>query len=163
MTDLSGGTWAWIVANYEGLLVAGQGAIVLGATVGLGLAAWRIRVANRQAKATQEASEAALAQARVAEYQSEIAWDTLKNTQFRTGAELLGSQEMVVRLAGIAILTDMMQRHPPDYHVRVMRLFAAFLTYPPKRPGTEEIAFDSPDVLEIIGNYPGTPPALSEC
>ena len=150
MSDLSGGTWAWIIANYEGLLVAGQGAIVLGAAVGLGLAAWRIRVANRQANAAQETAEASLQQARVAEWQAKMAWDTLTTNQYRIGVELLGSQEVTTRLAGITILTDMMQKNPPEYHVYVMRLFVAFLADPPSHPSTGKINFDSPDLVEIL-------------
>ena len=149
MDESSGGTWAWITANYEGLLVAGGG-------LGLLLAYWRSVVAHRQARAALKQAEASLRQSLVLEKQSEISAEHLMNEQFRIGTELLGSKVLTVRLGGITILADIMKLHPRAVHVRVMRLFVTFLTYPPRDADTNRIDFGSPDILEIVAVIEGT-------
>ena len=64
--------------------------------------------------------------------------------------ELLGHSNHTVRLGGITVLTELMQRYPDEYHVRVMRLFVAFLKYPPTLADTKTVDPESPDTLEII-------------
>lgn len=136
MADPSGGAWAWIGDNYESLLI-------VGAAVGLVLATWRTTVANRQAKAAEEAAEAALQQV-------ELSRESFIERQFQVGVELFGNENLTNRLGGIFALTNLMQRYPDAYHTSVMRLFASFLSYPPHRPGTTEVDFDSPDIIEIV-------------
>ena len=136
--------WAWILANYEGLLV-------FGAILGLLLGYWRSVVAYLQAKAAVRTAHAALEQATVATR-------TITQTQFRTGVELLGHSNHTVRLGGITVLTELMQRHPDEYHVRVMRLFASFLKHAPQHARSGRVDPDSPDTREIrdIINETGT-------
>ena len=144
MADPSGGVWAWIVANYQGLLVAQQGAIVLGAAVGLGLAAWRIRVANRQAKAAENATEVALQQV-------ELSREGFIERQFQAGVELFGNVNVTIRLGGIFALTNLMQRYPDAYHTSVMRLFVAFLAHRlPCLPDTKVVDLSSLDLINIV-------------
>lgn len=77
--------------------------------------------------------------------------NALINSQFQTGVELLGSENAAIRLGGITVLTDMMQLYPREYHVRVMRVFVAFLTQPSVVPGTiPAVDYSSPDIAEII-------------
>ena len=78
MTESSGGAWAWIIFNYEGLLVAGGG-------FGLLLAYWRSVVAHLQARAALKQADASLRQSWVLEKQSEISAEHLINEQFRIG------------------------------------------------------------------------------
>ena len=129
--------WAWIVANYEGLLV-------VGGMVGIGLATWRSIVASQLAKAS-------LQQARVIERQAEISNHYRLNEQFKAGVELFGHENAGTRLAGTIILTELMQGYPDDYHMPVIRLFVAFLQYPPcKKPNSNETDFFSPDLVQIV-------------
>lgn len=131
--------WCWINSNYQGLLV-------VGAVVGLGLATWRSFIAGKQAKT-------ALIQAEIAKRQAEMSFDTLTTSQYKTGAELLSSEKVMTRLAGIVILIDLMNKGLPDYHVVVMRLFVAFLNNPPPNrefdiPGV--VSPLQPDIKEVI-------------
>ena len=66
---------------------------------------------------------------------------------------MLGHESMTVRLGGITSLTEMALRNPEQYHVRVMMVFVAFLTYPPRHKGgiyRGEIDFDSNDTVEVL-------------
>ena len=143
MTDPSGGTWAWIVANYQGLLV-------VGAALGLILGYLRSWIASQQATAALKQAEAAAAQVKLALEEAKSAKDERSDRQFQAGIELFGNKNLTIRLGGIFTLTNMMQRYPDAYHVIVMRLFAAFLADPPRFEGTTDVDFGSPDIREII-------------
>ena len=134
--------WVWIVANYEGLLV-------VGGVVGLGLATWRSWVAGQQARAALKQSEAI-------EEQGELARRAFINARFQAGIELLAHENVGVRLGGVTVLTEMMHVNPDEYHVRVMRLFVAFLAHPPNRRGTDYVDIDGPDIFEILETFNST-------
>ena len=143
MADPSGGIWAWIVANYQGLLV-------VGAALGLILGYWRSWMASQQATAALKQAEAAAAQVELALMEAKLSKEERSDRQFQVGIELFGNENLSIRLGGIFTLTKMMQRYPDAYHVSVMRLFAAFLADPPRFEGTTDADFGNPDIREII-------------
>ena len=55
----------------------------------------------------------------------------LLNERYQKGAEMLGSEVLAVRLGGIYALQRLVEDHPKQYHVQVMRLFCAFVRNPP--------------------------------
>ena len=141
--------WCWFENNHEAIRTL---ALVLAGIIGLGLAWWRARTADRQARATQ--------------LQSETAEKNLLNEQFKSGVDLFTRSEgslggsLVTRLGGAATLAEMARLYPDVLHVRVMELFAAFLRYNPSRygqgaPEEGRIDFDSPDNREIVNAIDG--------
>ena len=72
-------------------------ALVWGGLVGLGLAAWRSMIANRQAVAAHKQVEAGLRQ-------TEIAQESLMHDRFQRAAEMLGHISESVRIGGIQTL-----------------------------------------------------------
>ena len=93
-----------------GFLVAG----VLAAA----FAVWRAWVAERQANAARE--------------QANIALNSLLNDQYQRGAEMLSSDVLTVRLAGIYALQTLAEQHPEGYHLQIIRLFCVFVRRPTK-------------------------------
>ena len=136
MAEPSCGAWAWIGDNYEGLLI-------VGAVVGLALATWRAGTAKQQAKAAENAAEAAIQQV-------EVSRESFIDRQFQVGVELFKEENTTTRLGGIFALTNLMQRYPDIYHTSVMRLFAAFLADPPLFEDSREADFGNPAICEII-------------
>ena len=84
-------------------------ALVVGGVGATLLAIWRSRVAERQAATAQRG---------------------LLNERYQTGAEMLGSDVLSVRLGGIYALEHLSDEHPQQYHVQVMKLFCAFVRNP---------------------------------
>ena len=84
-----------------GLVIGGVGAALL--------AIWRSRVAERQAATAQRG---------------------LLNERYQTGAEMLGSDVLSVRLGGIYALERLAAEHPEQYHIQIMELFCAFVRNP---------------------------------
>ena len=83
--------------------------LVIGAVAAILIAVWRSRVAELQADAAQQ---------------------TLLNERYQRGAEMLGSEVLGVRLAGIYALESLAKEHPRQYHIQIVNLFCAFLRYP---------------------------------
>ena len=98
-----------------GLLVAGGLAIVF--------AAWRGWVAERQ-------SATARRQAETSQEQADTAYRGLLNERYQRGAEMLGSEVLTVRMAGIYALQRLAEEHPEQYHIQVMQLLCAFVRSP---------------------------------
>ena len=73
-------------------------AIVIGGTIAVLLAGWRIRISERQATAAQD--------------QFETAQKGLLNERYQRGAEMLGSKILSVRLGGIYALGRLAEEHP---------------------------------------------------
>ena len=94
-------------------------ALVIAAPIALVLAIWRSGVAERQADTAQVG---------------------LLNERFQKAAEMLGSDFLPVRLAGIYALGRVAQDHPKDYHVQVMQLLCAFVRHP--QPQSEDTALN---------------------
>ena len=95
-----------------GLLIAGGLAIVF--------AAWRGWVAERQ-------SDTARRQADTSQGQADTAYRGLLNERYQRGAEMLGSEVLSVRMAGIYALQRLAEEHPEQYHIQVMQLLCAFV------------------------------------
>ena len=102
--------WGWLGSNSATLRNV---VLVAAAVAALPLALWRSRIAERQADTAQRG---------------------LLNERYQKGAEMLGSDVLSVRLGGIYALQNLAEEHPGQYHVRVMRLFCAFLRSPPWGP-----------------------------
>ncbi len=66
----------------------------------------------------------------VAERQVDIALQSLLNERYERGAEMLGSEVLSVRLAGIYALRRLAEEHPEQYHISIMQLFCAFVRNP---------------------------------
>lgn len=105
-----------------GFLIAGVLAVVF--------AVWRGVLANRQAETAQRQSE-------TAQRQAETAQQGLLNERYQKGEEMLGSEVLSVRLGGIYELQSLAEEHPEQYHVRIMRLFCAFVRFPTKDQSLE--------------------------
>lgn len=56
----------------------------------------------------------------------------LLNERFQKGAEMLGSENISVRIGGIYALQHLAEEHPEIYHVQVMELLCAFVRHPTK-------------------------------
>lgn len=88
--------------------------LLVAAGIGLPFAIWRAMVAERQADAARR--------------QSEIAGQHLLNERFQSAAEMLGNTNSIsMRLGGIHALAHLARDSPEEFHLPVMRLFAAFL------------------------------------
>ena len=99
--------WDWLGSNSATLRNV---VLVAAAVAALPLALWRSRIAERQVNTAQRG---------------------LLNERCQKGAEMLGSAVLSVRLGGIYALQSLAEEHPGQYHVRVMRLFCAFVRSPP--------------------------------
>ena len=92
--------------------------LVAAALVTIVLTIWRSLVAEQQLEAAQG--------------QSEIAQRSHLEGRYQNAAELLGSELLPVRLGGIHALDQLARNYPNEFHVQVMRLFAAFVRHPAK-------------------------------
>ena len=74
----------------------------------------------------------------VAAHQADTAQHGLLNERYQKGAEMLGSEELPVRLGGIYALARLAREYPGDYHTQIMSLLCAFVRKPPvaKKQGT---------------------------
>ena len=114
--------WNWVVTGpngrESGSTTLRNLGLVIGGVIAIGLAIWRSRVADRQAKTAQR--------------QAEIAEGGLRNDRYQKSAEMLGSEVPSVRLGGIYALQRLAEEDPEQYHVQIMRLLCAFVRHPPK-------------------------------
>ena len=120
-------TWRIVETNSEtlrnvGILIGGVAALVFGM--------WRARVADRQATAAQEQAKAALGQLGTTQEQLEIARQSLLSDTYQRVAEMLGSDVLAVRLVGIYGLQQLAEDEPSKYHIRIMKLFCAYVKHP---------------------------------
>ena len=86
-----------------GLLVGGVAAVLI--------AVWRSIVAERQTTTSQQG---------------------LLNERYQKGAEMLGSKVLSVRLGGIYALEQLAAEQPQYYHLKIVKLFCAFMRHPVK-------------------------------
>ena len=131
--------WIWLGATPDGRVESNSATLrnvglVIAAVVALPLAIWRSKVAERQADTAQRG---------------------LLNERYQTGAEMLGSNVLSVRLGGIYALQRLADEHPEQYHVQIMRLFCAFVRNP-------TMSGEENDASELAGVPPHTPPPLRE-
>ena len=105
--------WDWLSGdcqNESGSSIIRNLVLTVAAVIALPLAIWRGVVADRQARTAQ---------------------GSLLNERYQKGAEMLGSEELSVRLGGIYALARLAREHSEDYHVQIMSLLCAFVrTYP---------------------------------
>ena len=122
---------------------------VLGGIVAIELALWRSIVGERQTDAARR--------------QAETAQSGLLNERFQKGAEMLGSENLSVRLGGIYTLKHLAAEQPEQYHVQVMELLCAFLRGATGADGQptaaiEEIIYSREEMQSIAADREGAPP-----
>ena len=95
---------------------------VVGGVIAILLALWRGRIAERQSKTAQLG---------------------LLNERYQKGAEMLGDENLSVRLGGIYALGRLAGQHPNEYHTQIMSLLCAFARNLPKMTQEEEAQRDT--------------------
>ena len=103
-------------ARNIGILIFGVAAVIF--------ASWRSTVAHKQAN---------------------IAQMDLLNERYQKGAEMLGSEVLSVRLAGIFALQSLAEQHRQEYYTQVMRLLCAFVRHPTGEENDEYDGYYGPD------------------
>ena len=101
-----GAFWKWFTINESEIAIVRNFFLAIVAIFALPLALWRSWVAERQLGTAQRGQ---------------------LNERYQKGAEMLGSQLLSIRLGGIYALQQLVQNHPQEYHIQIMRLFCAFL------------------------------------
>ena len=89
-----------IIRNYSLIIIA---------TWGVALGLWRSQIANDQARTSESG---------------------LRNERYQKGADMLGSNTLSVRVAGIYALERLAQDHPDEFHIQIMRLLSIFVRHP---------------------------------
>ena len=83
--------------------------LVVAGIIALPLAVWRSVVASKQV---------------------EVARQGLLNERYQKGAEMLGDENLSVRLGGVYALQALIEEHPGQYYISCMRLLCAFTRNP---------------------------------
>ena len=104
--------WDWLDGTESGSATVRNLGLLVVAIIGLPLAIWRSRVAERQADTAQRG---------------------LLNERYQVGAQMLGSDLLPVRLGGIYALARLAREHPRDYHTQIMNLLCSFVLHPDKK------------------------------
>ncbi len=150
--------WDWLAGAESPSATIRNIGLVIAGSLAIPLAIWRALVADKQASSAQQ--------------QTTIAQNSLLNERYQKGGEMLGSDVLSVRLAGIYALQRLATEHSEQYHIQVMRLFCAFVRLPTKdqsletgqapiRSGTQlGIRQDVESVLEAIGHRTETQKAI---
>lgn len=121
--------------------------LLAGAAVGLVIAVWRSRTAEKQVRA--------------AEQQVKISEQSARDERFKTAIECLGSDSWVTRLGAVQMLFDLSNLEPDPYHVRMMELFSELLASSPEHLRHLEVEEgvsvkthigDTEKAVEIINN-----------
>ena len=102
--------WGWLNNGESGSTTIRNLGLIVAAMIGLPLAIWRSKVAERQADTAQRG---------------------LLNERYQKGTEMLGSKILAVRLGGIYALGQLARVHPRDYHLQIMSLLCAFVHHHP--------------------------------
>ena len=108
--------WEWLSEGESGSTTIRNIALIVAAGGALPLAIWRSKVADSQSKTAQRG---------------------LLNERYQKGAEMLASEVLAVRLAGIYVLQNLARKHPDEYHTQIMRLFCAFVRFPTRDQSLE--------------------------
>jgi hypothetical protein len=122
-------------------IIRNAGIVVAGA-LGLLLAWWRVRAADRQAKAALEQADASLQQAKLArrDHVTEL---------FNRAASQLDDPKLAVRLGAIYVLREI-GRDFPDLSQPVFELLAAHLRERPLGYGDEEPPVDVVEIMAML-------------
>ncbi len=135
------------------------GGLLIGGVIALGVASWRAWSADQQANAARDQVDTALQQVmtaqqqvRSAQRQADTAYQGLLNERYQKGAEMLGSDVLAVRLAGIYALGQLGRDHPAEYYVQVMKVLTAFVRHadPEQSPKVAEEDSTRVDVREAV-------------
>lgn len=124
--------WSCFVVNHDAIRTV---MLLVVGVLGIGLAGWRTWTVHRQANTAEK---------------------NLLNEQFGSGVELLGHENVTVRLGGIETLNEMAELYPEILYARVMNLFQTFLTYSPVSGSDQgghkrgEVDYGSQDIVKII-------------
>ena len=106
--------WGWLNgtgdAQESGSATIRNLGLVVAGVVALIFAGWRTQVASKQA---------------------EVARQSLLNDRYQKAAEMLGDENLSVRLGGVYALQALIEEHPEQYYVSCMRLLCAFVRNPP--------------------------------
>ncbi len=109
--------------------------LLIGGVIGILLALWRSKVAERQTATAQQ---------------------SLLNDQYQRAADMLGNSALTVRMGGVNVLRHLAEDHPEQYHIRVMELFCAFVRHPTSDPAfsslTGMLREDVQAVMTAIGS-----------
>ena len=110
--------WDWLTEGGEEIrsAVIRNSILVAGALVTFVLTIWRSLIAERQLEIAQE--------------QSGIAQRSHLEGRYQNAAEMLHSKVLSIRLGAIHVLDQLARDHPNEFHIQVMRLFAAFVRHP---------------------------------
>ena len=114
--------------------------LVFGGFIAIGVAIWRSFVAYSQSKATQTLAE-------MSHRQAETSERGLLNERYQKGAEMLGSEFLFVRVAGIYALQRLAEEHAEQYHVQIMRLFFTFVRHPTEDKDDTAKSTDANEIL----------------
>lgn len=134
--------------------------ILIGGVIALGVASWRAQSADQQAKAAQKQVDTALQQVGTAQEQvasaqrqADTAYQGLLNERYQKGAEMLGSDVLAVRLAGIYALGQIADDHPERYYIQITQLLSAFVRHPTdlEAEAGEKVREDVQEAVSWIG------------
>ena len=107
--------WNWLVgtgdAQESGSAIIRNLGLVLAGIIALPLAIWRSVVASKHVTITHQ---------------------SLLNEQYQKAAEMLGNENLSVRLGGIYVLQGLTEEHTEQYYVSCMKLLCALVRNPPK-------------------------------
>lgn len=106
--------------------------LVIGGITAMMLTVWRSSIAKRQADTAQLG---------------------LLNERYQKGAEMLGSEILSVRLAGIYALASLARDHPEQHHIQITELLCAFVRNPPEinaGQGTRDSQDNLPPLREDV-------------
>ena len=115
--------WGWLNNGESGSTTIRNVGLVIGGVIALAIAGWRSVVADRQSRAAHR--------------QADTAQADLRNRRYQESAEMLGSEVLAVRLAGIYALSRLAEDDPEGYHIEIMRLLCTFVRNPTKDEGLE--------------------------
>ena len=128
--------------------------LVVGGVVAIYLTMRRIRVASRQAHTAHKQWIAAYDSLRETEKSRFYAIDRdneeRRNSEYHKGAEMLASNEMFARIAGIHVLQDLAAGDPAGFGNQATALLTAFVMHPPRldQESLRVKAEQRPDVQE---------------
>ena len=135
--------------------------ILIGGVVALAIATWRGVAAEQQARAARQQVDTALRQTETGQQQvetalrqTETAHQGLLFERYQKGAEMLGSDILAVRLAGIYALERLAQEQPDQYHVDIMQLLCAIVR-PLRSVSLAENAASDELSAESVSSRPG--------
>ena len=141
--------WGWLLVRHE--VLRDMAAITLG-LIGLGLQIWRSWNLDRQTKASQKHVDTVQKQLKSTEAQVSLAQRDSLNNRFQKACEMIGSEDMFIRMGGISAFRWLAEVHPKQYHFQVGELLCVFVRSRPKfdRDGAQLHENVDDDVQEAL-------------